>query len=121
MPNCLDDVSWGSKVPRNGTTEKGQFKITNPLSGGFFEGKFKDDNGPTEDIYGHCSAASIWFLRPASSPIYRYSGNFIYVGSEKRYIDGTRTLVRADSEAIERKQAVLPLPPGDDWEGDKGT
>ena len=121
MANCLDDADWGSKVPRNGSKEKGKFKITRDLGGGYFEGKFKEDGGPTEDIAGQCDAATIWFLKPATNPVYRYSGNFIYVNGEKRFIDGKRDLVGIDAEATEGQAVILPLPPGDDWEGDKTT
>jgi hypothetical protein len=117
MANCLDDKDWSSKVPKDASKEKGKFKITKEYSNGDFEGRFKDDSGPTEDIRGNCSAATIWFLKPAHDPSFLYSGTFLYVGSEKRFIEGTREPVSVELADGKRSRKLA----GDEWEADKIT
>ena len=118
MANCLDDKKWKSKVPKNASKESAEFKISRDLGNGDFEGKFKVDGGSTEDIKGNCSAATIWFLRPAESPLYLYSGHFIYVGDDRKFIDGTK---ESRSEILADGKRPRNKPLGDEWTAEKAT
>lgn len=119
MANCLEDKSWESKVPKDASKEKGEFEITRELGNGDFEGVFQDSAGVRDNIKGNCSAAKIWFHRPATNPTYLYSGNFIYEGSEKKFVrNGTRNRVGFDALDATFDDAMLVA---DDWEADKIT
>lgn len=124
MANCLDDKAWSSNVPGNASIEKGSFTITTPQQNGDFLGEFLAPNGHKTPISGNCNANSIWFDKPANNPNHRYSGIFISVNGEKRFIVGNRIKhtdvsfeAKDAKEVTDRRKALV----ADDWTGEKIT
>ena len=115
MADCLGGVDWDSRVPDNGSKEKAKLKIKTQDADGFFTGKFKEGTGPNEDIFGHCSATDIWFIRVKKDPPLMYSGKFV---SDKR-IEGERDTLFIPFVKGKRSRKK-PLAP-DDWTAEKTT
>jgi hypothetical protein len=123
MPNdCETGILWRSTYRGQ---EEGHFILdhvdthTGNFTGKFYEGK--DTKHPI-DIMGRCDGAVLWFVKPAISPQYHYSGIFVDTPNGIVTVEGDRFPVTIPllNSFLVAEESTGTFREAGDWVGEKG-